>query len=121
MTARDAVLAPPARPDLPILVAARKPRMLELTARYADAWNVAWHAEPDEQMAAARDDLHAACARVGRDPAAIAVTAGITVRYPGATPTDSPPALTGSPGTSRAALRRTPRSASTTRPSCSSR
>jgi alkanesulfonate monooxygenase SsuD/methylene tetrahydromethanopterin reductase-like flavin-dependent oxidoreductase (luciferase family) len=97
-TARDAVLVPPARPDLPILVAARKPRMLELTARYADAWNVAWHAEPDESMAAARDGLHAACARVERDPAAIAVTAGITVRYPGATPDDSsPPALAGSP------------------------
>ena len=30
MTARDAVLLPPARPDLPILVAAKGPRMLEL-------------------------------------------------------------------------------------------
>ena len=30
MTARDAVLLPPARPDLPILIAAKGPRMLEL-------------------------------------------------------------------------------------------
>ena len=30
MTARDAVLLPPARPDLPILVASKGPRMLEL-------------------------------------------------------------------------------------------
>ena len=40
VTARDAVLLPPARPDLPILVAAKGPRMLELTARHADAWNL---------------------------------------------------------------------------------
>src|SRR3954470_10557092 len=29
--ARDAVLVPPARPDLPILIASKRPRMLELT------------------------------------------------------------------------------------------
>ena len=97
VTVRDAVLAPPATRAVPILVAARQPRMLELTARYADAWNVAWHAEPDERMAAARDALRAACERVGRDAASIVVTAGITVRYPGAASTDTPPALTGSP------------------------
>jgi Coenzyme F420-dependent N5,N10-methylene tetrahydromethanopterin reductase and related flavin-dependent oxidoreductases len=34
---RDAVLRPPARPDIPILIAAKRPRMLELTARHADA------------------------------------------------------------------------------------
>lgn len=36
------MLLPPARPDLPILIAAKRPRMLELTARHADAWNMAW-------------------------------------------------------------------------------
>lgn len=41
VTARNAVLRPPARPDIPILVGAKKPRMLELTARHADAWNLA--------------------------------------------------------------------------------
>ena len=39
---RDAALLPPARQDLPILVAGSGPRMLELTARHADAWNGAW-------------------------------------------------------------------------------
>ena len=35
-TARDCVLVPPARADLPILIASKRPRMLELTARHAD-------------------------------------------------------------------------------------
>ena len=39
VTARDALLLPPARPDLPILVASKGPRMQDLTARHADAWN----------------------------------------------------------------------------------
>ena len=69
MTARDAVLAPPARPDLPILVASKGPRMMELAARHADAWNAAWFGMPDERLARLRRDLAAACERVGRDPA----------------------------------------------------
>ena len=71
VTARDAVLLPPARPDLPILVAAKGPRMLELTARHADAWNLAWFGLPDERLARVRGELAAACERVGRDPATL--------------------------------------------------
>jgi alkanesulfonate monooxygenase SsuD/methylene tetrahydromethanopterin reductase-like flavin-dependent oxidoreductase (luciferase family) len=82
MTARNAVLLPPARPDLPILIAAKRPRMLELTARHADAWNLAWFGAPDERWATARKDLAAACAAVGRDPATLERTVGVTVRYP---------------------------------------
>jgi len=82
MTARDAVLVPPARPDLPILVAAKRPRMLELTARHADAWNLAWFGAPDERWAGARRNLDAACATVGRDPATLERTVGVNVRYP---------------------------------------
>ena len=51
VTARDLVLLPPARPDLPILVASKGPRMMDLTARHADAWNAAWFGEPDERLA----------------------------------------------------------------------
>ena len=79
--ARDAVLLPPARADIPILIAAKRPRMLELTARYADAWNLAWFGSPDERFAAVRADLAAACTTVERDPATLDITAGITVRY----------------------------------------
>ena len=115
VTARDAVLLPPARPDLPILVAAEGPRMLGLTARHADAWNLAWFGMPDERLARARAELTAACARVGRDPATLAITVGVTVRYPagalpGANASDAQaapprPGLTGTPDEIAAGLR----------------
>jgi alkanesulfonate monooxygenase SsuD/methylene tetrahydromethanopterin reductase-like flavin-dependent oxidoreductase (luciferase family) len=105
MTAKDAVLVPPARADLPILVAAKRPRMLELTARHADAWNLAWFGAPDERWHGAVEQLAAACAAVGRDPASLERTVGVTVRYPdlleaGVTdaagePGPTPPALVG--------------------------
>jgi len=82
VTARDAVLVPPARPGLPILVAAKRPRMLELTARHADAWNTAWYGRPDERLAKLRGDLREACERVGRDPATLTDTVGVVVSYP---------------------------------------
>jgi alkanesulfonate monooxygenase SsuD/methylene tetrahydromethanopterin reductase-like flavin-dependent oxidoreductase (luciferase family) len=97
VTARDAVLVPPARADMEILVAAKKPRMLELTARHADSWNIAWFGEPDERLATIRADLEAACARVERDPATLAVTTGVTVRYPGCPADREGPALAGDP------------------------
>jgi alkanesulfonate monooxygenase SsuD/methylene tetrahydromethanopterin reductase-like flavin-dependent oxidoreductase (luciferase family) len=111
VTARDAVLIPPARPDLPILVAAKRPRMLELTARHADAWNLAWFGLPDERLARVRGELAAACARVGRDPASLTDTVGVTIRYPVTDPQpdatrDTPsPALTGSRDEIAAGLR----------------
>lgn len=96
--ARDAVLLPPARPDLPILVAAKRPRMLELTARHADAWNLAWFGLPDERLARVHGELLDACRQVGRDPASLSITVGITVRFPeiGPQPAEpTSPALTG--------------------------
>jgi alkanesulfonate monooxygenase SsuD/methylene tetrahydromethanopterin reductase-like flavin-dependent oxidoreductase (luciferase family) len=107
VTARDAVLIPPARPDMPILVAAKKPRMLELTARHADAWNLAWFGLPDERLARVRGELAAACARVGRDPATLADTVGVTIRYPTEPGADTSPgpSLTGTPVEIAAGLR----------------
>ena len=105
VTATDAVLLPPARPDLPILVAAKRQRMLELTARHADAWNLAWFGTPDERLATARADLAAACATVGRDPSTLDITVGVNVRFDdllpepafgAATTTTASPAITGS-------------------------
>jgi alkanesulfonate monooxygenase SsuD/methylene tetrahydromethanopterin reductase-like flavin-dependent oxidoreductase (luciferase family) len=98
--ARDAVLLPPARPDIPILIAAKRPRMLELTARHADAWNLAWFGEPSERFTTVRSALEDACATVGRDPASLAITAGITVRFPDrldpTKPAETAPAIDGS-------------------------
>jgi alkanesulfonate monooxygenase SsuD/methylene tetrahydromethanopterin reductase-like flavin-dependent oxidoreductase (luciferase family) len=99
VTARDAVLLPPARPDLAILVAAKGPRMLELTARHADAWNLAWFGLPDERLARVRGELVAACGRVGRDPATLTITVGVTVRYGAAIEAAAGSSRTGLSGT----------------------
>lgn len=77
----DAVLMPPARSDLPILVAAKRPRMLGLTARYADAWNMAWYGQPDDRLARVRADLAEACVAEGRDPMTLTDTVGVNVRF----------------------------------------
>lgn len=89
--ARDAVLVPPARPDLPILIAAKRPRMLELTARHANAWNMAWFGLPSERFETVRADLAAACVAVERDQATLEITAGLTVRFASALPADKTP------------------------------
>ena len=106
VTVRDVVLRPPARPDLPILIAGKGPRMLELTARHADAWNMAWFGLPDERYARLHGELLAACRSVGRDPSTLAITVGVEVRYPtpGTVPLDGP-ALTGTPAEIAAGLR----------------
>jgi probable F420-dependent oxidoreductase len=102
VTARDAVLLPPARPDLPILIASKRPKMLELTARHADAWNLAWFGRPDERLRRVHGELLEACERVGRDPATLGITVGVNVLYPEAEApygggTGTGPALSGSP------------------------
>ena len=67
----------------PILIGANGPRMLRLTARYADAWNSDWQREPAtvaRQMAA----LDEACREVGRDPATLVRTSGSNFAMEGA-------------------------------------
>ena len=85
-TARNAVMLPPARPDIPILIAARGPRMLRLTARHADMSNLAWFASADDPLLAQRTaTLDEACQANGRDPATLVRTVGVYIRLPGAT------------------------------------
>lgn len=71
----------PREEGIPILVASRGPRMLRLTAKYADSWNTAWHGTVDGS-AGRREDLERACAEVGRDPKSIEITAGVHVGFP---------------------------------------
>ena len=96
---QECVISPPGpRPDgIPLLIGCRGPRMMRLTARYADQWNTAWLGEADE-LAGRVKPLHAACAAEGRDPATIAVTAGVDVAFPDLGQTDpySKNSLTGS-------------------------
>ena len=73
----------PRRNGPPILIGAFGPRMLRLTARHADAWNTCWLGDA-VALAPRRAELEAACAEVGRDPATLEVTVGVTVAYPAA-------------------------------------
>jgi probable F420-dependent oxidoreductase len=65
----------------PILVASFRPRMLHLTARYADSWNTAWLGWPTI-LTERREKLEAACADVGRDPKTLEITVGVSVAFP---------------------------------------
>ena len=64
----------------PVLIASSGPRMLRLTARYADYWNTAWLGLAGA-LAERRLALDAACAAEGRDPATLEVTVGVNVDY----------------------------------------
>jgi F420-dependent oxidoreductase-like protein len=59
------------RPRMPLLIGGSGPRMLQLTARYADIWNVV--GMPEDASEANRR-LDAACAAEGRDPATLVRT-----------------------------------------------
>jgi alkanesulfonate monooxygenase SsuD/methylene tetrahydromethanopterin reductase-like flavin-dependent oxidoreductase (luciferase family) len=65
----DAPFEPkPIQPKLPVLIGASAPRMLRLTAKYADIWNA--RGEPDE-VKEQSERLTAACEAIGRDPRSI--------------------------------------------------
>jgi alkanesulfonate monooxygenase SsuD/methylene tetrahydromethanopterin reductase-like flavin-dependent oxidoreductase (luciferase family) len=83
-SARDAINRPsgPRPGGPPILVGTTGPRMLRLTARWADAWNTVWHRDASEvvPLMAAVDE---ACREVRRDPATLVRTAGGNIALPG--------------------------------------
>lgn len=70
-----------AGPPLLIGALANRPRMLELTARYADAWNgwVVGGRSHADVVAPMREAVDAACLVVGRDPATLERTLAIAV------------------------------------------
>ncbi len=92
----NCVLRPrgPSKAGPPILIGAKRPRMLRLVARYADAWNTAWHVDP-AVVQQRYEQLQAACAEVGRDPATITLTAGTIVRLQSGEDAASERAITG--------------------------
>jgi probable F420-dependent oxidoreductase len=83
-SARECELRPrgPRPGGPPILVGAHGERMLRLVARFADAWNADWFSSPD-QVPAVRNQVDAACAAVGRDPATLERTLAVKVDAPG--------------------------------------
>jgi alkanesulfonate monooxygenase SsuD/methylene tetrahydromethanopterin reductase-like flavin-dependent oxidoreductase (luciferase family) len=79
---REAVLVPGPSRRIPVLVAAFGPRMLRVTARYADAWNTAWYGAPDDRLRERLAAFDAAVAAEGRDAGAVSRTVGMIVRDP---------------------------------------
>jgi probable F420-dependent oxidoreductase len=70
----------PERP-IPVLIASKGPRMLGLTAEYADQWNTAWFGQYSGS-AERRTEMNAALAEAGRDPSSLEVTVGVQVNFP---------------------------------------
>jgi alkanesulfonate monooxygenase SsuD/methylene tetrahydromethanopterin reductase-like flavin-dependent oxidoreductase (luciferase family) len=79
----EAVLLPPPGRSIPTLVAAKGPRMLGLTAQWADAWNTAWFGAADARLRGRLADLREACETTGRDPATLRRTVGVRYHDPG--------------------------------------
>ena len=57
------------------------PRMLKLTAQYADLWNTGYMGKP-ETLADRRAKIETACQKTGRDPATLGITALIGLWFP---------------------------------------
>lgn len=75
-------LIPRARPDLALMIGSNGPRMLRIAAPHIDMWNT-WHVWFDnrpEGLPPLLQELEAACADVGRDPAEIDKTAAVYVQ-----------------------------------------
>ncbi len=92
-----------------ILVGAGKPRMLGLTARYADAWNTCWLGDVSA-LTERRAAMEAACVAAGRDPATLDITVGVAIATPTAVaradkPLDPSKVLYGTPEQVAASLR----------------
>ena len=91
----------------PLLVGTASPRMLKLTARYADLWNVGYMGKA-ETMGEPLAKLERACRGVGRDRATIGVTALIGLWFPdlqSKQPSFFPTPLTGTTQEITAAIR----------------
>ncbi len=92
----------------PILIGTTSPRMLELTARYAESWNV-WFSHTGNDPAKLPPllaDVDRACEAVGRDPATLERTAAIVIEVgPHGPSSMDGPFISGTPEELAASLR----------------
>ena len=77
----DIVPRGPRKEGPPLLVGSEGPRMLKLTAQYADLWNTGYMGKP-ETMAEPLAKFEAACRETGRDRATVGITALIGLWFP---------------------------------------
>ncbi|MEW5868846.1 MAG: LLM class flavin-dependent oxidoreductase [Chloroflexota bacterium] len=82
-SARDCEITPrsPRPGGPPLMIGAGKPRMLRLTAQYADLYNVGYMSIPRSTTAPLRA-LRKACKAEGRDPASLPYTFLVSLAYP---------------------------------------
>jgi probable F420-dependent oxidoreductase len=81
--ARDCEITPrsPRPGGPPLLIGCGGPRMLRLTAQYADIWNVGYTSIP-RSLDKWKRAMNKACKEVGRDPATLAYTYLVVLAYP---------------------------------------
>ncbi|GAA1711095.1 LLM class flavin-dependent oxidoreductase [Kribbella yunnanensis] len=84
----EASLTPAPSRQIPLLIAGRRPRMLRLTAEWADAWNTAWYGAPSETLTERLTDFRAATEKAGRK---VTLTIGLTIRDPNQSPNEADP------------------------------
>lgn len=112
VVARECELRPrgprPAGPPIMIGALANRPRVLALTAQYADIWNawLSWQANTPDAILATLAAVNAACTAVQRDPKTLLRSVSVQIDYPDAVPNRAPDArpLSGSPQEIAAAL-----------------
>ncbi len=73
----DAELTPRPKTPVPFWIAASGERMLELTARLADGWNLAWFGESPKPFARKAEALRQAVAAAGRPANAVQLSVGV--------------------------------------------
>ncbi len=73
----DAELTPRPQTPVPFWIAASGDRMLELTARLADGWNLAWFGESPKPFARKAEALKQAVAAAGRPAGAVQISVGV--------------------------------------------
>jgi alkanesulfonate monooxygenase SsuD/methylene tetrahydromethanopterin reductase-like flavin-dependent oxidoreductase (luciferase family) len=98
--ARECELRPrgPRSAGPPILIGTKSPRMLHLTAQYADFWNFdLWGNHIPAEIEPLRASVDAACVQVGRDPVTLGRTLGLTINQLGRTDIPTHEAITGAP------------------------
>jgi probable F420-dependent oxidoreductase len=93
--ARDCEITPrgPRTQGPPLLVAGSGPRMLRLTAQFADLWNPSDYVSDPKALAGHRAKLEAACKAAGRPPSAIGLTAHVPAAFPDLGEIPVPPAI----------------------------
>lgn len=71
----------PRKPGPPLQFGSFRPRMMKLTAQYADIWNTGYLGEPD-MLRERLESLEKACVEVGRDFNSLEKTVMIALAYP---------------------------------------